>query len=100
MRFDRAIADTFLVAVRAGATNDVAAAHAGVDLAVVRKWLRGGTPKTYEFRKAVDKARADLELLAVGTLRRSMSEDGSAAMYIAELARGESEFERLRALTT
>lgn len=100
MRFDRATADKFLVAVRAGASNEVAAHHAEVALGTLREWLRGRTAATAAFRTEVDKARADLELLAIGQVRRNMGDDYQAAQYIAEKARNEAEFERLRELTT
>lgn len=99
MRFDSAAADRFLVAVRAGASNEVAAAHAQLSLDDVRAWLAGRSKATEEFRLEVDKARADLELLAVGQVRRQMSEDPNAAQWIAEKVRTETEFERLRRLT-
>jgi hypothetical protein len=99
-RFDSTIAATFLVAIRAGASNEIAAQHTGVDLEVVREWLRGGTPAKDQFRMDVEKARADLELLAVGTVRRQMGEDKGAAQWLAEKVRGDAELERLRELTT
>jgi hypothetical protein len=99
-RFDRKRADDFLVAVRAGASNEVASAHAELPLETIRDWLRSGTPSKAEFRQQVDKARADLELLAIGNVRRNMSDDPNAAMWMAEKARNEKEFERLRELTT
>jgi hypothetical protein len=99
-RFDRKRADDFLVAVRAGASNEVASAHAELKLDTIRDWLRAGTPAKAEFRQAVDKARSDLELLAIGHLRRNMTEEPQAAMWMAEKARNETEYERLRELTT
>jgi hypothetical protein len=99
-RFDRKRADDFLVAVRAGASNEVASAHAEVPLETIRDWLRGGTEPKAEFRQQVDKARSDLELLAIGHLRRNMADDAQAAQWMAEKARNETEFERLRELTT
>jgi hypothetical protein len=99
-RFDRKRADDFLVAVRAGASNEVASAHAEIPLETVRDWLRGSTTPKAEFRQQVDKARSDLELLAIGQVRRNMSDDAQAAMWMAEKARNETEFERLRELTT
>jgi hypothetical protein len=78
----------------------VASAHAELALDAVRDWLRGGTPAKAGFRLEVDKARSDLELLAIGHLRRSMADDAQAAQWMAEKARNEKEFERLRELTT
>jgi hypothetical protein len=100
LRFDAKKAGDFLVAVRAGASNEVASAHAELPLETIRDWLRGGTPAKAEFRQQVDKGRSDLELLAIGHLRRAMSEDSNAAQWMAEKARNEKEFERLRELTT
>jgi hypothetical protein len=100
MRFDSSQADQFLVAVRAGASNDTAAAHAGVPLDVVRAWLRGDTEEEAAFRRDVEKARADLELLAVGTVRRGVVDDTGSAKWVAEYVAGQREFERLRELTT
>jgi hypothetical protein len=99
-RFDQQRADDFLVAVRAGASNEVASAHAEVPLETIRDWLRSQTPAKAKFRQQVDKARSDLELLAIGHLRRNMSDDPQAAQWMAEKARNETEFERLRELTT
>ncbi len=99
-RFDSTAADRYLVAVRAGASNEVAAAHAELDLAVVRVWLNGSSKATASFVRDVNKARADLELLAVGQVRRQMTEDPTAAQWIAEKVKTETEFERLRRLTT
>jgi hypothetical protein len=99
-RFDRKRADDFLVAVRAGASNEVASAHAELALATIRDWLRSGTPAKAEFRQQVDKARSDLELLAIGHLRRNMADEPQAAQWMAEKARNETEYERLRELTT
>jgi head-tail adaptor len=99
-RFDRKIADEFLKAVRMGASNEVAAAYADVGLDRIRSWLRGTTKATASFRAEVDKARSDLEMLAVGHVRRNMQEDTAAAQWIAEKAKNETEFERLRELTT
>lgn len=96
MRYDQKTADTFLTAVRAGASNEIAAQHAGVDVDVVRGWFK----KRNGFRRDVEKARADLELLAVGQVRRNMGDDKQAAMWLAEKARGDAELERLRDLTT
>jgi hypothetical protein len=98
--YDQSAADKFLTAVRAGASNDVAAAHAGLDVRDVREWLRGPTPETILFRRDVDKARADLELLAVGTVRRHMVDNPELSERMAERVRSEAEFERLRELTT
>jgi head-tail adaptor len=99
-RFDRKKADDFLVAVRAGASNEVASAHAELALETVRDWLRGGSSTKAGFRLEVDKARSDLELLEIGHLRRNMADDVQAAQWMAEKARNEKEFERLRELTT
>jgi hypothetical protein len=95
-RFDSKKADAFLVAVRAGASNENAATHADVPITAVRDWIR----RRPDFRRDVAKARADLELFAVGTVRRNIGEDQKAAMWFAEKARGDAELERLRELTT
>jgi cell division protein FtsB len=99
-RFNAEKADEFLEAVRVGSSNEVAAAHAGLPVATVREWLRGGTPAKDRFRVDVEKARATLEVLAIGAIRRRVNDDQGAAQYIADKARNETEFERLRALTT
>ncbi len=99
-RFDKTAASRFLVAVRAGASNAVAAQHADVPLNAARDWLRGGTPVKDEFRSDVRKARSDLELVAVGHVRGRMAEDPAAAMWVADKVQGDAEFERLRDLTT
>ena len=98
-RFDQNVADTFLIAVRAGAGDEVAAMHAGVDLAVARDWLRADTPATKKFAASVNKARADLHLLAVGQLRRNMVDDKAAALYLAQSMEADLELQRLRDLT-
>lgn len=100
-RFDRKKADDFLVAVRAGASNDVAAQHAAIPVAVVREWF----DRKPDFKEEVEKARADLGLFAVGVVRRDVGRDPdkpnvSAAQWLAEKAAGDAELERLRALTT
>jgi transposase len=99
-RFDQTIADRFLVAIRAGASDDVAANHAGVELATVRGWMDSGTGKGAKLLIDVRKARADLELLLVGTVRRLSAEDANNAKWLAERVRGDAELERLRQLTT
>jgi len=99
-RFDQSKADQVLVAVRAGATDEVASVHAGVPVEAVRDWLKGGTVGTDKFRAAVDKARADLSLLAAGTIRRGIAEDRQAAIYFAERLATDVELQRLRELTT
>jgi hypothetical protein len=100
-RFDKAAVEPFLVAVRAGASNELAAQHAGLPVTQVREWLKTNT----QFAKDVDKARADLELLAIGTVRRGLTDkDGlpnaSVAQWLAERVHGDAELERLRDLTT
>lgn len=100
MRFDQPTAERFLVAVRAGASNEIAAQHAEVPLTAIRAWLAGGSKTKDKFKVDVEKARADLELLAVGTVRRGMSDDKSSAMWVADKVRGDAEIERLRSLTT
>jgi hypothetical protein len=82
--FDPEVADKFLTAIRAGASNDVAALHSGVNLETVRDWLRGDTPVEQQFKADHDKARADLEIFAVGQIRQRVSEDQHAAMWFAE----------------
>lgn len=99
-KFDQAIADTFLVAARAGANDEVCALHAGVDPLVAIDWARGGTKAKDEFAAALRKARADLQLLAVGVIRRSVTDDVGAARYLADTMAGELELQRLRELTT
>jgi hypothetical protein len=104
-RFDQHTADTLLVAVRAGASTEVAAMHAGIPTHTAYDWLAGGTPAKDKFKRDVDKARADLELLAVGTVRRAMSSDDpreatEAGKWVAEMAWTERRFDRLRELTT
>lgn len=99
-RFNAQIAKVALVAIRAGASDENAAGHAGVDLAALRDWLRGDTAATEQFRRDVEKARADLELLAVGSMRRTIQEDKGAALYFAERLHGDRELARLRDLTT
>jgi hypothetical protein len=100
-RLDQSTANAVLVAVRAGASNELAAQHAGIDVSVVRGWLE----EDDKFRQDVEKARADLELLAIGTVRRALTDkDGepnaAVAQWLAERAHGDAELERLRALTT
>jgi hypothetical protein len=100
-RFDRPTANAVLVAVRAGASNELAAQHAGIPVSTVRDWLT----RRKDFRLEVEKARADLELLAIGTVRRALTDkDGEpnsgVAQWLAERAHGDAELERLRALTT
>jgi hypothetical protein len=99
-RFNSEAAEDVLEAIRLGSSIEVAAAHANLPLQTVRDWYAGGTPAKDEFRAQVDKARATLEMLAVGHVRRNMDENPAAAMQIAERVKGEAEFERLRELTT
>lgn len=99
-RFDKTLADRVLIAVRAGASNEVAAVHAGTEVAIIRDWLKGGTAGKDEFKAAAGKARADLQLLAIGSIRRNVTDDTAAAMYIAQSIQGDAELERLRDLTT
>jgi hypothetical protein len=99
-RFDKGASEQFLVAVRAGARDEAAADHAGVPIETVREWLLGTTAQTAAFKKAVDKARADLELLAIGVVRREVVDDKSAAMWMAERVAADRELDRLRRLTT
>jgi transposase len=101
VRFHKPTADQVLVAVRAGASNELAAQHAGIPISVVREWLG----RNKQFRKDIEKARADLELLAIGTVRRGLTDkDGepvaSVAQWLAERTHGDAELERLRTLTT
>jgi hypothetical protein len=100
MRFNQEIADEFLLAIRAGASNEVAANHAETPIELIREWLKGGTPAKEKFRMDVDKARSDIELLAVGHVRRRMTDDPQAAQWVADKVRGDAELERLRRLTT
>jgi hypothetical protein len=105
VKFDPAKANDVLVAVRAGASNDLAARHAGVDVLVLRQWMKGETKATAAFREQVDQARADLSLLGVGIVRRAANLDPdkpnvSAATWLAEKAAGDAELDRLRELTT
>jgi head-tail adaptor len=99
-RFDKPTAEKFLVAIRAGASNENAAQHAEIPLATIREWLKGDTKTTAAFRRDVEKARADLELLAIGTVRRNMAENDQNAKWLADKVRGDAELERLRSLTT
>jgi hypothetical protein len=74
--------------------------YAEVSLTTIRDWLRGETKTTAQFKKDVEKARADLQLLAVGNLRRVIGEDKGAAMYVAQSVAASVELDRLRELTT
>jgi hypothetical protein len=94
VRFDRGKADQYLTAVRAGARDDVAAAFAGIDDKTARAWRR-----RRDFGAEVDKARADLAVLAVGTVRRDVGTDQRAARFFVETLAADSELDRLRALT-
>jgi transposase len=101
VRFHKPTADQVLLAVRAGASNELAAQHAGIPVSTVRDWLN----RRPEFKGDVEKARADLELLAIGTVRRGLTDkDGEpvagVAQWLAERTHGDAELERLRALTT
>jgi hypothetical protein len=99
-RFDSNAAHDFLIAVRAGVVDEIAAKHAGTPIATIRDWLRGETQATAKFKRDVEKARADLQLLAVGHLRRQIGEDKGAAMFIAQSVAADVELSRLRELTT
>jgi hypothetical protein len=96
VEFEQAIADEILVAVKAGTSLAVAAAHADVGPEVPLQWLE----ENEEFAQAVRKARADLSLLAVGIMRREMKDNPKSAQYLAETIQADMELERLRALTT
>jgi hypothetical protein len=96
MPYDDTIADAFLTAVKAGASNEVAAAHAQIPLQVALEWIR----ENDDFKARLDKARADLEIFAIGQVRQRVTDDKAAAMWFAERLHGDSELERLRELTT
>lgn len=96
MEFDPLLAAEFLTAIKAGATVEVASAHADLDAQVVRGWLKSNP----DFARDVRKARADLQLLATASIRRDVKEDSRSARYLAESIMGDMELERLRELTT
>jgi hypothetical protein len=100
-RFDKSAADRYLAAVRAGVSEDVAAMHAEIPVKTARDWMRGDRTSTRAFAAAVDKARADLQLLAIGQIRLKMSEgDRGAAAFVAQSVAADQELKRLRELTT
>ncbi|CAB4198340.1 hypothetical protein UFOVP1313_70 [uncultured Caudovirales phage] len=98
-RFDKAAADRFLVAVRAGAPDEIAAMHAEVQSETIKTWLRGDTEATAKFAGTVKKARADLHLLAISQVRRNVGEDRASALYVAQSMEADLELQRLRELT-
>ena len=100
MKFSQPIADKFLEAIRAGARKDVSAVYAGVDEETVDRWMALKTKQGKEFARAFHQARSDLALLAIGHVRRNIAEDKGAAIWFAERLAADSEYERLKALTT
>jgi hypothetical protein len=94
--YNEAQATTIVTAVAAGASNQLAAHHVGIPLPDLYAWM----DEKPEFAARIDRARADLELLAIGSIRRNVSEDPKAAQWVAERTYGDAELERLRQLTT
>lgn len=98
--FDQDIASEILTATKAGASPEVAAAYADIDVVTARRWMKDPSPAARKWARSIEKARADLQLLAVGSLRRNVQEDPQAARYLAEKMGSDMELERLRELTT
>jgi RPA family protein len=100
MKYAQGYAEKFLEAIRAGARKDVAAQYAGVTEEIVDRWLALTSKQGKEFARAFMQARSDLALLAIGHVRRNIAEDKAAAIWFAERLAADSEYERLKALTT
>ena len=95
-RFDGAIGERFVTALRAALSDDDAAVHAGVDLDVIEHWRAS----RHSFDDDVRRAKADIALLNGGRVRTAAREDWRAALALAERAEQQRELERLRRLTT
>lgn len=84
--------DMALTAIRAGASDEDAAAYAEVPLATFTRWLTG------PWGKEVRKARADLAVYASGVLRKAVGSDTGLAQRVVDRQTARHELDRLRAL--
>jgi hypothetical protein len=96
VRFDKAIAEQFVTALRAALVDDDAALHAGVEPEQIERWRRSRP----SFDDDVRRAKADVALLNAGRVRQAARDDWRAALALAERAEQQRELERLRRLTT
>jgi hypothetical protein len=96
VRFDKAIAEQFVTALRAALADDDAAVHAGVELEQIERWREARR----SFDDDVRRAKADVALLNAGRVRQAAREDWRAALALADRAEQQRELERLRRLTT
>jgi hypothetical protein len=96
MRFDDAIAERFVTALRAALSDEDAAVHAGADIDSIERWRR----TRRRFDSDVRRAKAEIALLNAGRVRQAARDDWRAALALAERAEQERALERLRRLTT
>ena len=80
-----------VTAIAAGNSRDTAAAYAGVSSKTLFEWLKRGRESHsgvyYEFAKAIEKADADAEVVAVGVIRTAMHDQWQAAAWWLERKR-------------
>lgn len=74
--------DLYLRAVSAGVPPEVAAVHAGLSRATLRRRLQGRTPRDAEFRAAHDKALATFQITLVATVARAALTDPRMALEL------------------
>ena len=79
------IQDRIVAAIRAGNYVETAARHAGIDPATFYRWMERGAKersgKYREFRKAVEKARADAEVRHVAIIAQAATKRWEAAAW-------------------
>src|SRR5262245_56995248 len=66
-------------AIAGGTTYAVACAFAGVDVSTVRRWLSSPAPRCRAFRRAVERAEAEVEVRAVAIWQKHIPDDWRAA---------------------
>jgi hypothetical protein len=73
-----------VAALRVGATHAIAAAHGGVDVATLQRWLASSSPRYREFRDAARAASAKGDVVALSTVATAAQTDWRAAMRLLE----------------
>jgi hypothetical protein len=95
-RYNQRQADVYLTAIKAGATDDEAIAFAELDRDTLRAW-RDRRPS---FAAQVDKAKAEVGMVAIGQVRKAARDNWRASLIVAERISADRELQRLRDLTT
>jgi hypothetical protein len=87
-KFDAALAKKVIDALQFGCYVETAAAYAGISKNTFYRWMRAGERASrgalHEWKREVDKALVNSELVALGRVRKAMEHNWQAAAWYLE----------------